>query len=47
MIPPLSILDLAMVQRDQGVGDALRESIRLAQVAEHLGCFSIVITYSE
>ena len=39
MIPPLSILDLAMVQRDQGVGDALRESIRLAQVAEHLGCF--------
>lgn len=35
----LSLLDLAIVGRGQPVGDALRESIALAQVADRLGRF--------
>ena len=38
----LSLLDLALVRRGQPVGEALRESITLAQKADELGCFERV-----
>ena len=37
---PLSILDLAVVRRGQPVGEALAESVTLAQDADRLGCFT-------
>ena len=36
---PLSILDLATVSRGQSVGDAIRGSVELAQIAEETGRF--------
>jgi luciferase family oxidoreductase group 1 len=36
-LPPLSILDLALIGRDQAVGDALRATVDLAQRAEARG----------
>ena len=35
----LSLLDLATVRRDQPVGEALEQSVTLAQQADELGCF--------
>ncbi|MCB1040114.1 MAG: LLM class flavin-dependent oxidoreductase [Acidimicrobiales bacterium] len=36
-IPPLSILDLALIGKGQSVGEALRNSVRMAQQAEARG----------
>jgi luciferase family oxidoreductase group 1 len=37
VLPPLSILDLALIGKGQTPGDAFRNSVRTAQLAEHLG----------
>lgn len=37
MLPPLSLLDLALIGKGQAVGDALRNSVTMAQRAEALG----------
>ncbi|MDO5503875.1 MAG: LLM class flavin-dependent oxidoreductase [Actinomycetia bacterium] len=37
---PLSLLDLAVVRRDQPIAEALRESVVLAQDADRLGAFT-------
>lgn len=36
-LPPLSILDLALIGKGQSVGEALNNSVRMAQEAERLG----------